>query len=220
MDQISVVGAELARESLKSLLAGSVFAVCHDARTLGEAHRLLCAAQAEGQRAQLLLVDFEGRLDGDEVEVLRAIRRDQPAVKVVMLGDFPSLGLLPPACFIEIDGYVLKEMSAGTLIHALGFIMSGQRIFPLGSHAATLGAHPTQEAPIAAKATNGLSARDAQILQLLISGSSNKAIAHDLAISHETVKIHIRALLRKLNAQNRTQAALWAHQNGFREVTA
>jgi two-component system nitrate/nitrite response regulator NarL len=217
MNGVFFVGTLLAREGLKGLLAGSVFAPVGEARTLGDAHRLLCAAHAEDQRAQILLIYFEGRLDGDEEEMLRAIHRDRPALKVIVLGDAVSLGLLLQTFPTEIDSYLLKDMSAAGLMQALHLIMSGQRIFPPCSHAATLGTHPDREAPICPKATSGLSAREAQVLQLLVVGSSNKAMARALAISSETVKVHMRAILRKLNARNRTQAALWGIEHGIKQ---
>ena len=216
MNGVLFVGSQLSRQGLKGLLAGSGFSPLGEAGTLAEAHRWLCEAQLEGGRAQILLMYPEGFLDGDEEKMLRAIRRDQPAVKVIILGDAGSLGLLLQTCPTEIDGYLLKDISAATLMHSLHLIVSGQRIFPPCSHAATLSARPTQEVPIGAKATSGLSAREAQILQLLVVGSSNKAIARDLTISHETVKVHMRALLRKLKARTRTQAAVWGLENGFK----
>jgi two-component system nitrate/nitrite response regulator NarL len=54
----------------------------------------------------------------------------------------------------------------------------------------------------------GLSGREDQILRFIVSGSRNKLIARDLGISEATVKVHVRALLRKLGATNRTQAAI------------
>ena len=212
MNRILFVGSQLSREGLKGLLAGSDFSPFCEAGTLGEAHRLLCAAEVDDQRAQILLMYSEGRLDGVGEEMLRTIHRDQPAVKVIILGDRVSLGLLSQACPTEIAGYLLNDMSVAGLMHALALIMAGQRIFPPCSHAATPGA-PAEEAPIGAKATTGLSAREAQILQLLRVGSSNKAIARDLGISREAVKVHMKSLLRKLKARNRPLAAVWGHEN-------
>jgi two-component system nitrate/nitrite response regulator NarL len=218
MNRILLVGTQLSREGLRGLLADSVFVAVGEARTLAEAHRLLCAAPAEDQRAQILLMYSEGRLAGDEEATLRAIRRDQAALKVIILGDPVSLGLLSQACPTEIDGYLFNDTSVAGLKDALDLIMSGQRVFPPRAHPVTLGDRPTQMGPIGAKATIGLSAREAQILQLLVVGSSNKAIARQLAISHETVKIHMKALFRKLNARNRTQAALRGLENGNKQA--
>jgi two-component system, NarL family, nitrate/nitrite response regulator NarL len=218
MNRILLVGTQLSREGLKGLLVGTDFAPVGEARTLVEAHRLLCAAPAEDQPAQIMLMYSEGRLGGDNAAMLSAIHRDQPAVKVIVLGDPATLGLLAQACPTEIAGYLLNDTSVPGLMHALDLIMSGQRVLPPSSHPATLGARPTQEAPVGPKPTTGLSAREAQILQLLVVGSSNKAIGRDLAISHETVKVHMKALLRKLNARNRTQAAVWGLANGNKQV--
>jgi two-component system, NarL family, nitrate/nitrite response regulator NarL len=60
-----------------------------------------------------------------------------------------------------------------------------------------------------------LSGRQRIILCCLVEGDSNKTIARKIHISEATVKVHLKALLRKLNVQNRTQAAIWAMNNGF-----
>jgi two-component system nitrate/nitrite response regulator NarL len=216
MATVLLVGAQLFREGLKGLLAGSIFRAVGEAGTLAAAHCWLRGPQAGDQRPQILLIYLDGRLDIDNSEMLRAISRDQPAMKVVILGDPASLTLLWQADPTAIDGCVLKDVSAAALMHALHLVMLGQQIFPPGPPAAAPGPRPSLEAPIHAKAMPALSAREAQILQFLVGGSSNKAIARDLTISSETVKVHMRALLRKLNARNRTQAALWALENGYR----
>ena len=58
-----------------------------------------------------------------------------------------------------------------------------------------------------------LSEREGQILRCLVSGFSNKAIARQLSLAEATVKVHIKSVLRKLQATNRTQAAVWALNN-------
>ena len=64
-------------------------------------------------------------------------------------------------------------------------------------------------------ARNGLSQREVQILRCLLNGDSNKMIANHLNITEATVKVHLKSLLRKINASNRTQAAIWALNNGI-----
>ena len=61
----------------------------------------------------------------------------------------------------------------------------------------------------------GLSPREREILQLLVTGASNKLIATRLGITEATVKVHLKTLLRKIDVNNRTQAAIWAMNNGF-----
>ena len=61
----------------------------------------------------------------------------------------------------------------------------------------------------------GLSPREQEILQALVTGASNKLIAIKLGITEATVKVHLKTLLRKIDVNNRTQAAIWAMNNGF-----
>ena len=58
-----------------------------------------------------------------------------------------------------------------------------------------------------------LSRRETLILRMLMQGASNKIIARNLVITESTVKVHMKAILRKLRLQNRTQAAIWARNN-------
>lgn len=60
-----------------------------------------------------------------------------------------------------------------------------------------------------------LSDRELQVLQMLILGSANKVIGRELGICEATVKVHVKAALRKLHVSNRTQAAIWAVQHGL-----
>ena len=61
--------------------------------------------------------------------------------------------------------------------------------------------------------------RESQVLICLAHGESNKSIARLCNITESTVKVHLKAILRKTRAQNRTQAAIWGIEHGFREMT-
>ncbi len=66
-----------------------------------------------------------------------------------------------------------------------------------------------------------MSDRETEILACLVNGHSNKAIANQLQITEGTVKVHLKGVLKKIHASNRTQAAIWALQNGIiADVTA
>ena len=70
-------------------------------------------------------------------------------------------------------------------------------------------------APSPMNSVRGLTPRVHEILQALVTGSSNKMIAIRLGITEATVKVHLKTLLRKIDVNNRTQAAIWAMNNGF-----
>jgi two-component system, NarL family, nitrate/nitrite response regulator NarL len=63
--------------------------------------------------------------------------------------------------------------------------------------------------------TRELTSREMEVLRRLARGNCNKLIARDLGIAEATVKVHVKSLLRKLRLLNRTQAAVWAVNNGF-----
>jgi two-component system, NarL family, nitrate/nitrite response regulator NarL len=108
-------------------------------------------------------------------------------------------------------------MSAFALTQSLRLVMLGQQVFP----ALPAGKEPNHGSrdfgQIAERSglTRALSGREGEILCNLLHGHSNKTIARELNISEATVKVHLKALLRKLKARNRTQAAIWAMENGY-----
>jgi two-component system nitrate/nitrite response regulator NarL len=82
------------------------------------------------------------------------------------------------------------------------------------------GKDPSYETLPGVGPSGGLSSRELAILQTLMQGASNKVIARRLVITEATVKVHMKAILRKLRLQNRTQAAIWARDYLGEDVTA
>ena len=113
-------------------------------------------------------------------------------------------------------------MSASALVKALELVMLNEMVLP-AELARGLPTHfvPLNETPVVSDAVNGqresklplLSGREVSILKKLAAGASNKVIAYDLAITEATVKVHVKSILRKIPARNRTQAAIWAITN-------
>jgi two-component system nitrate/nitrite response regulator NarL len=118
-----------------------------------------------------------------------------------------------------LDGLCSTAMSREDLIKALELVMLGETFI---APALTLslwdeGSRQRQARPdgamVVGPATavaDKLSGRETQILSHLTLGSSNKHIARELGLAEATVKVHIKGILRKLKAANRTQAAMWA----------
>jgi DNA-binding NarL/FixJ family response regulator len=93
----------------------------------------------------------------------------------------------------------------------------------LESRSGTSGANDEAESG-AGQGVPSLSRRETLILRMLMQGASNKVIARNLVITESTVKVHMKAILRKLRLQNRTQAAIWArnhvNENDWNQRTA
>jgi two-component system, NarL family, nitrate/nitrite response regulator NarL len=205
---------QLFREGLKRLLHADQFHILGEAGSLTEASALL----AGEQRPDLVVLEIEN-VDAEAAgALLRSLRDRVPAAKFVVLTTGCSRDSLSMAVNWSVDAYLLKDMSADTLTQSLHLVMLGQQIFPTGHMAPLLNAIPTGRRPppdLREMSGKGLSPRETQILRHLANGCSNKMIARELNISEATVKVHLNALLRKVRAANRTQAAMWALNHGM-----
>jgi two-component system nitrate/nitrite response regulator NarL len=96
-------------------------------------------------------------------------------------------------------------------------VASGEKVLPsqLVKHLPLRSAMSNAELNDGSELLETLSEREIETLRCLIMGYPNKVIAYRLDISEATVKVHVKAILRKLGVQNRTQAAIWAVNNGL-----
>ncbi|WP_114393990.1 LuxR C-terminal-related transcriptional regulator [Oleisolibacter albus] len=202
---------KLFREGLKRLLEESPFLVVAEPSGLRDAITLV----QQGTQPQMVILDPAGG-GPDEADSMRRLRQLLGgAPMVVLTGDLcpERLSLVLEA---GADAYLVKDLSSDALIQSLRLVMLGEKVFP--SHLAALlisGRAGRNDSPVPSGARKGLSQREVQILRHLLSGDSNKMIANQLNITEATVKVHLKSLLRKINASNRTQAAIWALNNGF-----
>jgi two-component system, NarL family, nitrate/nitrite response regulator NarL len=147
----------------------------------------------------------------DEAD-LRGIREVFPTAKIVVLADDLSVDVLRATMGAGADGFLIKNVSPEALIQSLQLIMLGEKVFPTNLASMLLELNNT---PSPLTSIRGLSPREQEILQALVTGASNKVIAYRLGITEATVKVHLKTLLRKIDVNNRTQAAIWAMNNGF-----
>lgn len=104
-------------------------------------------------------------------------------------------------------GFLPKTMTAKSLINAVRFMLAGEQFAPLSFMTAD---DKANEGSI----TSQLSERERQVLEGLCNGKSNKEIARDLDLREVTIKLHVKTLCRKLDAKNRTHAAMIAKNAG------
>jgi len=119
-------------------------------------------------------------------------------------------------------------MSCDAFVKSIELVMMGETVFPpafLSSSAPAIKSdHRSRTTPVAETertiivtaedaAAPQLSPRELVILRCLIEGNSNKGIARKIDIAEATVKVHVKAILRKIRVQNRTQAAIWGMNN-------
>ncbi len=155
--------------------------------------------------------------DLDGLMVLRRLRQGGLDMPVAILTTSSSEKDLVEALRNGAQGYLLKDMEPDDLVVALLDIVAGKTVVAptLTSVLAKVVQGESVE-PEETKPINSLTPRETEILGLLAEGLSNKLIARQLGISDGTVKLHVKAILRKLNVHSRVEAAVIAVEHGFR----
>jgi len=153
----------------------------------------------------------------DAVQVCHDLRDLHPKTRIVLMTDDYSIENVGRAFSAGVDGCLVKTIACESLGGALRLIALGEKVFP--SQVAESLLDPGWK--ISGQGWSGnikdvnLSTREIDILRCLVSGEANKVISRRLDITEATVKVHIKAILRKLRVSNRTQAAIWAMSRGF-----
>jgi NarL family two-component system response regulator LiaR len=147
---------------------------------------------------------------GDGLWATAEIAREAPDTRVVILTVSTEDGHLKESLRRGAAGYLLKSSPAEALYDAIRDVCRGERPVPGSMAGRVLAALGLGAEPAAPARTAGLSTREEEVLRLLSRGATNKEIAAALDISENTVKAHLKSILRKLGVGNRVEAAGWA----------
>lgn len=205
----------LLREGLRRILAETAYNPVALAASFDEA---LAGWEASGS-SFLMIID--GARDHEEAcNQIRELKEKYSLARVMMLVDRYDLKQIITAFQAGADAYLVKSVTCEVLVKTLDLVMLGEVVFPsivldlLREHVQQSDAeHEAQAAEKPSDGhyqTKGLSVRETVILRCLMEGDSNKLIARKFDITEATVKVHVKAILRKIHAKNRTQAAIWA----------
>lgn len=169
----------------------------------------------------MIIVDATGFAEG--LASCKELRQRYPEARIVLMVDEYGIENVAKAFSTgAVDGYLVKDISCEPLAGALRLISMGEKLLP-SRFAEALTSPLAQPLPrswdINCLALN-LSSREVEILRCLVDGDSNKIISRRLQIADSTVKVHIKAILRKLRMTNRTQAAIWAVNRGLMTESA
>jgi len=197
---LSVDDHPLLREGVASLLAGHA-----DLKLVAEAaNGREAVEQFRAHRPDVTLMDLQmPEMNG--VEAMIAIRAESPVARIIVLTTYAGDAQVLRALEAGAQAYLLKSVLRKELPETIRLVHAGhKKIVP--EVATTLAEHATDDE---------LSPREVDVLKLIAGGNANKAIAGQLSITEETVKGHVKNILAKLAASDRTHAVTIALKRGI-----
>jgi len=172
---------------------------------------------AQQLRPDVVLMDVK-MPQRNGIQAAQAIRELLPETKIIMLTVSDEDGDLFAAVKAGANGYLLKSVEPEQLIKSIHLLIKGEPVISHAMASRLLGeframARKAEQPPESAPAA--LTDRETEILQCIAKGQSNKEIGAQLGISENTVKIHLKNILRKLHMNSRVQAAVYAYRQGL-----
>jgi DNA-binding NarL/FixJ family response regulator len=190
----------LARTALRSVLNGRFeVTIVAEAESGEQALELYTQVRPDVTLMDLRLPGISG------LEAIEAIRRMHREARIVVLTNYGGSEDVFRALRAGAMGYLTKDASGDQVLDAILTVRQGVRYLPRAVRDVLAERLPLDE----------LTPREHQVLTLITRGMSNREIAEELKIADKTVRIHVSSLLDKMNARDRTQAAILAIQHGI-----
>jgi two-component system nitrate/nitrite response regulator NarL len=217
---VLVVRNNLFREGLLLILSTTAFRVCKVAATIDD-----LSLQSTRTAGPFLFLIGTGGDHAVTAPTVERLRKQNPSARIVVLSDRCELNDALVMLRAGADGYLFERISCDALIKSLDLVMLGVTILPaapmrLVGEDYKMDSEDDLAVPAAQSAVptldhmpQKLSQQETRILRCLMQGEPNKIIARRFDITEATVKVHIKAILRKISVRNRTQAAVWAQSH-------
>jgi NarL family two-component system response regulator LiaR len=214
MKQVRVLLADdltLIRQGIRALLS-----VVEDVEIVGEVASADDAVRlARETTPDVILMDQD--MPGDTLEATRAIKEATPEVEIIVMTDRLDDVKALHAIEAGATGYILKDIPVANLAAALRAVCNGRAFFhpEITRKLMERLAHLTKERSRFRLESEGLTARELDVLIELAKGSTDREIAAKFVVAEGTVKTHVRHILRKLGVRNRTQAVAYVLRRGL-----
>lgn len=210
----------LVRHALRLLLSGQELRLSKEGVSFLEADGFDAALEAvAAHEVELLLIDLSMPGMAGAVS-LRALREAHPKTKIVVITGWEDRATMLECLGTGVHGYVLKSSATEQIVHAIEVILAGGVYVPPEIANVAITDAPRENGngkdkappilPMPGAGAGRFTKRQLDVLQLLGQGRSTKEIARALELSEGTVKVHLAAIYRGLNARNRTEAVALA----------
>jgi DNA-binding NarL/FixJ family response regulator len=209
----------LLREGIERILRSASFRIMASASPGDD----LTANRIQPDQLLFLIVHTGDDFDA-AAEQIEFLRNQHPSTRIAIVVTRYRLDELVAAFRAGVNGYFVDVTSCEVFAKSVELVMMGETVFP----PAFLSFALVDDDHVSSRASSGsgavlttdsidprLSPREKSILRCLVEGDSNKCIARKIEIAEATVKVHIKAILRKIHVQNRTQAAIWGVNHAF-----
>jgi DNA-binding NarL/FixJ family response regulator len=196
---MSIDDHPLLREGIAAIINNQAdMTLIASAATGAEGIRTFRELQPDITLVDLRLPDLSG------IEVISAIRAENPAARLIVLTTFEGDVEIQRALKAGASGYLLKSMPPKQIVDTIRTVLAGKKGIP-PQIASQIAEHLAEES---------LSQREMEVLRCVAEGNRNRDIAELLHISEETVKVHLKHVMEKLGASDRTQAVAIAVRRG------
>lgn len=228
---ILVGQSSLLRDGVAKILSSANFRVSVSV-SVSRTDRFL-TSKTSPRNALFLLFQTDDASNG-MAEQISLIRKNHPDGRIAVIADRYRLDDLVSAFRAGANGYFIDVVACDVFIKSIELVMMGETVLPPAFLSHILGPHvnPTNHTSHHEQDSNAifvagdnaiepqLSPREKLIVRCLVEGDSNKSIARKMDIAEATVKVHVKAILRKIRVHNRTQAAIWGMNNGWQPPTS
>ena len=186
-----------------------------DFQVVGEAGDAASAlAVARSAKPDVVIMDVRLGPDGSGIDACRAIRSELADTRVLMFTSFGERDMARESFEAGASGFLTKNVSRRKLVDGVRDVASGASIIDPALTAELIG-DLTQSADAAAAKGSELSARELEVLELIVQGHTNPEIADALVISRYTARNHVTSILDKLGVSRRSEAAAIAVRDGL-----
>lgn len=214
-DVCLVSECEITREGLGNILKSEGFKIVGSFGDIGELD------PSEFQTDFFFVLD--GIVTGDQPRAVKELKGRFDCAPIVILAERFDFTTMLECFHLGAQGYIVRSMKAQPLTTSLRLAALGERVLPpdlvdMFEQQTFTPMLRTPEQSDEEVNRARLSPRELDVLCCLMAGYSNKVIARELKVCEATVKVHVKAILRKLNVHNRTQAAIWASSRGISDV--